>query len=107
MKKFEQNPIGEEKSDKIYSEEVEEISFRATEIPEFQKAIKNAGSRFEALKKTRMLVQKYFGAEISKLPKPNWEPKQKYPGKIDGMLPPASNEFRIALNIMDLLYEDK
>ena len=81
----------------VYPKQVEEIALRAAEIQEFQDAVRQAKSKLEAVRVVRELLPQHF-PEISDLPKPEV--------KSGGILPPASNEFMIAKNIVDLLYEN-
>lgn len=109
MNKFEQGPSDREKFT-TYSEKVEEIALQASEMPEFQEAVKNAKGKLEAIKNVRILLREHF-PEIEDLPKPEQRseeiPESKTPIRRKGILPPASNEFMIAKNIVDLLYENK
>lgn len=106
MNRFEQPPIEEGNSSEIYAKEVEEIALQASEMPEFQEAVSNAKGKIEAIKDIRVLLSTRF-PEISELPEPNWQPKQKYSGRIDGTIPPPSNDFKIARHVVDLLWDNK
>lgn len=109
MNKFEQKPNEIIKSgETIYSKKIEDVALRAVEIQEFQDAVKKATSRLKATMAVRALLQEYF-PEISKMPKPRRPDKpinkQSAPIRTNRIGPPASNDYMIAKNVVDLLYE--
>ena len=91
-----------------FSERIEEIALRASEMTEFQDVVKKAKSKLEAITAVREILVDYF-PEISKIPEPqkNNQEMAESQSKIrmEGILPPPSNEFMIAKNIVDLLFE--
>lgn len=104
MNKFEYNPSSKKES-AIYCQEVDDIAFQAAELLEFQEVVKKANSKFEAVRDVRVLLQKHF-PEIPDLPKP--APPQengiRFKNPLGGV---ASNEHKIARNIVDLLWNKK
>ena len=80
----------------VYFKQIEEIALRAAEMKEFQDVVKQAKSKLDAVRVVRELLPQHF-PEIDELPKPEV--------KSAGILSPASNEFMVAKNIVDLLYE--
>jgi len=113
MDKIEHNPNENKKKEKFCSEDVELISLRATEIKDFIQAVEEAESKLNAIQKVRPLLKRYF-PEISKIPEPASYPKNSLAkGTEDGLIirgrifaSPPSNEFTIAKNIVDLLWEN-
>ena len=112
MNKFEQNPNNNEinnQEESPYCKRVEEISFEAADMPEFQTEVENAKNIFDAIVKVRELLKKYF-PEIKNLPDPQnfSEDSLAMKGKRGHIFGnPASNDFKIARNIVDLLFEKK
>jgi len=86
-----------------YCPEVTEIALEAAEIPEFQKAVKEAKNQVESIIELRELLKEHF-PQIPSLPDPS-PPKEdgiRLKNPLGGM---ASNEFKIAKNIVDLLWD--
>lgn len=77
---------------------IEEIALRAAEMKEFQDAVQQAQSPLERIRSVRKLLREYF-PEIESLP----EPQTKRPG----LFPPASNEFKIAKLVTELLAQSE
>lgn len=106
MNKLEQGS-GDKERATTYSEKVGEIALQASEMPEFQEAVKNTKDKLEAIRNVRILLGEHF-SEISNLPKP--EPPKEIENAIRLRNPLggiASNEFIIAKHIIDLLWNRK
>lgn len=80
------------------SERCEEIAFRAVDMAQFQRLVQEAQSKLEAIRVVREELRKIF-PEIEDLPEPQVGVSQR---PIGGL---ASNEFRIAKMVVDLLRE--
>jgi len=90
----------------------DEISLQASQMPEFQEAVKEAEGKIDAIKAVRILLDKKF-SQISEIP----DEEQKEPKKIGGPKSPrvknlsslfgkVSNNLKIAKDIVDLLWEN-
>ena len=102
MKTFEKVPEKGSKQDKM-----EEIVLRASDLPEFQAAIKNARGKVEAITEIRVLLKKYF-PEIFELPenKTGLIVTREATGLRPELKSTASNEFYIAREIVNLLWHN-
>ncbi len=65
-------------------------------MEEFKVAVSGAKNKFEAIKKVRLLLEEHFKEEIARLPKPQVVSA--------GILPPSSNDFKIATDIVEVLF---
>jgi hypothetical protein len=93
---MEKEPLIRPEAEYVYSKEVEEIALRAAEMKEFKDAVGQAKNKIEAIKAVREILLQHF-PEIERIPEPKIESQ--------GLMPPTSNEFKIAKHIVDLLYE--
>lgn len=82
----------------IISGEIDEVALRATEVPSFQAAVRNAPNKMEAIRAVRELLREQF-PEIEAIPAPQEGPSQV---PIGGL---AGNEFLIAKTVVELLSE--
>lgn len=95
----------------VYPPELENISYRAAEMPEFQEAVKQAQSRGKAIMNVREILLRHF-PEISQLPKPQTV-YEKVPKAQVSQRTAFTSTFRqalsydyiIARNIVDLLFK--
>lgn len=91
------------------TEQIEDIALRASEMDKFKDAIKGVKSKLEAIKKTRELLPQSF-PEIDTLPlgqrtdAPN-RIGPRYRNPLD--TGPLRNDYLVAKNLVDLLWEDK
>jgi len=106
MEKFEKTP------EQInIQKQRDEISLRASEMPEFQQAVREAKTKTEAIQAIRVLLKEKY-PEISNIP----EEPQKEAKKVTTESPrvenlgslfgSVSNEFKIAKDIVGLLWEN-
>ena len=99
-------------------EKINEITYRASDMKEFIEIVKNAKSKVEAIKNIRISLGKYF-LGISDIPKEKFEASER---QIEGtglsietetrqgimpriIVPPLSPDFKIANQIVELLWE--
>ena len=91
----------------VYPQEVENITLRAVEMDDFKNAVRDAKDKFTAIVAVRILLKERF-PEITTLPEPQHSDPDPYAlvyGKPKHLTPPVNNEFRIAKDIVDLLWE--
>lgn len=113
MSQLEQK-LNQPERDDVYSSQVDEIIFKALDIPEIQEVVKGASSKAEAITRLRALLPQIL-PEISHLPPPqisaqdlefNARAAEKGLPRRKSILGPASNDFIIALRIIELLSEE-
>lgn len=80
-----------------YSEQVEELAFKASEMEEFQDIVNNAKGKGGAIRDIRVALPQEL-PEVADIPAPRSKDK-------DSPVSPPSNDFIVARNIYDLLTE--